>query len=78
MSRILIKGGRVLDPSNDTDREADLLVEDGRIAAVGPEGEIRDADVLVDGATTANSFRHPRESTIKLSLLYCCNGLAGI
>jgi dihydroorotase len=32
---ILLKGGRVIDPSRDSDGVADLLVVDGRIAAVG-------------------------------------------
>lgn len=31
---LLIKGGRILDPANRVDREADLLIEEGRIARV--------------------------------------------
>ena len=46
MSRILIRGGRVLDPSENIDRQADLLVEDGRIAAVDPDFEVRGAEVI--------------------------------
>lgn len=43
MNPILIRGGRVIDPSRGTDDVADLLVEEGRIAGVGrniapPEG----------------------------------------
>lgn len=34
--RVLITGGRVLDPSQDLDRTADLLIEGGRIAATKP------------------------------------------
>lgn len=33
--KTLIKGGRVIDPANKIDKIADVLVEDGRIAAVG-------------------------------------------
>ena len=35
MSRILIRGGRVLDPSTGRDEVADVLIEDGKIVAVG-------------------------------------------
>jgi len=34
--RILIEGGRVIDPANKMDEVLDVLIEDGRIAAVGP------------------------------------------
>jgi dihydroorotase len=34
--RILIEGGRVIDPANSVDEVLDVLIEDGRIAAVGP------------------------------------------
>lgn len=35
MSTLLIKGGRVLDPASGFDRTADLLIDDGIIAAIG-------------------------------------------
>ena len=35
--RLLVKGGRVIDPANDIDEIADVLIVDGRIAAVGKE-----------------------------------------
>ncbi|MBM4037851.1 MAG: dihydroorotase [Planctomycetes bacterium] len=35
MAHLLIKGGRVIDPAQGIDKRADVLVEDGRIAAVG-------------------------------------------
>jgi len=35
MTSILIRGGRVIDPSRGTDGTADVLLEEGRIAAVG-------------------------------------------
>lgn len=36
MSDLLIAGGRVVDPASGTDADADVLVRDGRIVAVGP------------------------------------------
>jgi len=33
---LLLRGGRVIDPSRDLDRPADVLVQDGKIAAVEP------------------------------------------
>ncbi|MGH0036886.1 MAG: dihydroorotase [Myxococcota bacterium] len=54
MSRWLIRGGRVLDPASDRDERADVLVVDGRVAAV--EAGIEDADaegVDADGAWIA-------------------------
>lgn len=33
--RLLLKGGRVIDPSQDLDKVADLLIEGGRIAEIG-------------------------------------------
>ena len=35
MSAFLIAGGRVIDPSRDTDGIADVLVRDGKIEAIG-------------------------------------------
>lgn len=37
MSSLLIRGGRLLDPASGVDRVADLLVEDGRIRAIGDD-----------------------------------------
>lgn len=37
MSRIWIRGGRVLDPASDLDAPLDVLIEDGRIAAIGDD-----------------------------------------
>ena len=34
---IVIKNGRVIDPASNTDRVADVLIVDGRIAGVGAE-----------------------------------------
>jgi len=46
VARILIRGGRILDPSTDRDEQADLLVDDGVVAAIGPELDARGAEVL--------------------------------
>ena len=35
MGRILIRGGRILDPAASRDEVADVLIEDGKIAAIG-------------------------------------------
>jgi len=49
MRPILIRGGRVLDPSRGTDQTADLLLQDGKVEALGqnlgrPDGaEVLDA-----------------------------------
>src|ERR1043166_1029129 len=37
MNSLLLKSGRVIDPANHFDAVADLLITDGRIAALGPE-----------------------------------------
>ncbi len=50
MTRILIRGGRVIDPSRATDGEADLLIEDGKIAAVGRGVEAPAGATIIDAA----------------------------
>src|SRR6476659_3529921 len=37
MNSLLLTGGRVIDPANRLDSSADLLIRDGKIAAVGPD-----------------------------------------
>src|SRR5437773_9031604 len=37
MNSLLLVGGRVIDPANQFDALADLLIADGKIAALGPE-----------------------------------------
>jgi dihydroorotase len=37
MSSLLLAGGRVIDPAYAVDRQADVLLRDGRVAAVGPD-----------------------------------------
>ncbi len=46
MTRVLIRQGRILDPASERDELGDLLLEDGRIAAVGPDLEARGAEVV--------------------------------
>jgi len=48
MSAYLISGGRVLDPSSETDQVTDVLVRDGTIVAVGP--------AATEGATEAETL----------------------
>ena len=45
-NRILVRGGRVLDPSAERDERADVRMEDGRIVAVGPDLPADDAEVI--------------------------------
>ena len=44
--RILIRGGRVLDPASDRDESGDVLIEGGKIAAVGSDLDAGDAEVI--------------------------------
>ncbi len=44
MTRVLIHGGRILDPVSGRDEAGDVLIEEGRIAAVGPDLEARAAE----------------------------------
>lgn len=46
MSRILIRGGRVLDPSSNLDDVTDVLIEDSRFAAVGDGAAAAGAEVI--------------------------------
>ncbi|HEY1339439.1 MAG TPA: dihydroorotase [Bryobacteraceae bacterium] len=43
---IVIKHGRVIDPASETDRIADVLIVDGRIAGVGPDLSSPNAEVF--------------------------------
>lgn len=46
MKRTLIRAGRILDPASKTDTRADLLIEDGKIAAVGQGLDSERAEVI--------------------------------
>ena len=57
MARLLIRGGRVLDPASEMDQNADVLIEDGVVAAVGPDLEARGVEVLeASGCWVAPGF----------------------
>jgi len=57
VSRVLIRGGRVLDPSTDFDGVADVLMEDGRIVEVAPEIQETGAQVVdAEGLWVAPGF----------------------
>ncbi|MCL2660232.1 MAG: dihydroorotase [Acidobacteriaceae bacterium] len=45
MSTLLIRNGRLIDPANNIDAERDLLLRDGRVAAVEPAGVLDDYEV---------------------------------
>lgn len=45
---ILIKGGRVVDPSQDLDEVLDVLIRDGEIAEVGPDLQPGTSDDVID------------------------------
>ena len=60
MSRLLIRGGRVIDPWAGTDQEGDVLVEEGRIGAVGEGLGAAGADVVdAAGLVVAPGFVDP-------------------
>ena len=57
MSRILIRGGRILDPSDDRDETADVLIEAGTIAEVASGLEVPGAEIIdATGAWVAPGF----------------------
>ncbi|MEE9208568.1 MAG: dihydroorotase [Gemmatimonadota bacterium] len=64
---VLIRGGRVIDPSQDMDENADVLVVGGRVEAIGPglsapdESEIIDAVGLVAAPGFIDVHVHLRE-----------------
>ncbi len=64
MARLLIRGGRVVDPSQAIDRVDDVLVEDGRIAAIqsgGTADETIDASGLIVCPGLVDMHVHLRE-----------------
>ncbi len=57
MNKILIKGGHVIDPSNDRDGIADLLVEGNRVAAIGDQLTVEGAEIIdAKGCTVTPGF----------------------
>lgn len=49
MSRLLIKNGHLIEPSSGIDERRDVLIEDGRVAAIEPRVEAADADIVNAG-----------------------------
>jgi len=87
MNRTLIKGGHVLDPETDVDGVMDILVEDGRISAVGHEAgtpeaqyEVIDASGkvvtpgLIDIHTHLREPGHEYKETIETGCLAAAHG----
>ena len=57
MSRLLVRGGRILDPARNRDERGDVLVEDGVIVAVDAAIDARAAEVLdAEGGWIAPGF----------------------
>ncbi len=57
MARLLIRNGRLLDPSQDLDAELDCLIEDGRIVAGGTDLPVEGVEFLdAEGAWIAPGF----------------------
>jgi dihydroorotase len=57
MSRVLLRGGRVLDPASGRDGAFEVLIENGRIAAVEARIEAGDAEVIdAEGGWIAPGF----------------------
>ncbi|MGE4354488.1 MAG: dihydroorotase [Oscillospiraceae bacterium] len=55
--KLLLKGGRLIDPANNLDGRYDLLIEDGKVAAVAPDIDAGDAAVEdVSGKIVAPGF----------------------
>ena len=46
MTRLILKGGRVIDPANGRDGAFDVLIEDGRVARVAKDLPVDDAEVM--------------------------------
>src|SRR2546427_12201809 len=67
MRPLLLQGGRVIDPSRDFDRTTDVLVQDGKIAALGaglgsPDGvDVRDVRGKVVAPGLVDVHVHLRE-----------------
>jgi dihydroorotase len=57
MSRVLIRGGRILDPAAGRDERGDVLIDEGRIARVGPDLDARGAErIEAEGAWITPGF----------------------
>jgi 5-methylthioadenosine/S-adenosylhomocysteine deaminase len=68
--RLLVRGGQLLFPAEDAVREVDLLVVDGRIAAIGPDvpaegAEIVDATGMVVCPGFVDTHRHNWQTQLR-------------
>ncbi|MFQ5880411.1 MAG: dihydroorotase, partial [Dehalococcoidia bacterium] len=53
---LLIGGGRVIDPANGVDMTGDVLIRDGRIAAVGRDLQAEEAVLEARGLVVCPGF----------------------
>ena len=56
MSTLLIRGGRIVDPSQSLDAIGDLLIRDGRVVAIGPDAARENGDVVADEVLDASGM----------------------
>ena len=58
MASLLIRGGRVVDPSQSLDRVDDLLIRDGRVVAIGSAtiGQLAGGAVVADEVLDATGL----------------------
>ncbi len=57
MSRLVIKGGRIIDPAQNLDRSADLAIEDGTIRQIADNIDATSSDVFdASGLIVAPGF----------------------
>ena len=49
MPSIIIRNGRIIDPSQSLDEVADLLIQDGKIAAIGTDLGTADKEIEATG-----------------------------
>jgi dihydroorotase len=66
MRPLVLRGGRVIDPSRGLDQTADLLIQDGKVAAIGtglsaPEAEVRDVAGKIVAPGLVDPHVHLRE-----------------
>ena len=55
--KLLIKGGRIIDPSKDIDEVADLLIEDDRVKSIGEAAPDKDVEIFdASGLIVAPGF----------------------
>ena len=71
--KLLVKGGRVIDPANNLDEIADVLVEDGLIRQVEPGINEPGAEMLaVEGKVVCPGFIDIRPSASRvMNTRYC-------